>query len=158
MPLQVPLAQDVVTVKDAPGLVPADLHGYALRDPGPDHVADRRAPEVMEQPAREPCRLARGFPSPPKVSDRLPVPVEDPRDRAALLLCQGAGLVPQSAQGGPQTVGQDDGAPLAVLGSAGIKSIRPGPEVHPIPCQAQDFRLAPAERIGEREDVIQWGR
>jgi HK97 family phage major capsid protein len=38
--------------------VSGDLHGDRLRDAGPDEIADRRPPEIVEQLAGEPRRLA----------------------------------------------------------------------------------------------------
>jgi hypothetical protein len=48
---EVCLVHDVVAIKNAARLVPADGHGYALGNSGPDHVANRGASEVMKQTA-----------------------------------------------------------------------------------------------------------
>jgi hypothetical protein len=37
------LAHDVIALKNVPGFVPGNLHGYAFRDPGTDQVANSRA-------------------------------------------------------------------------------------------------------------------
>jgi len=45
---QVSLIDDIVAVKDAPGFMAGNHHGYPLRDPRPDHVPYRYSSEVME--------------------------------------------------------------------------------------------------------------
>ena len=47
------LVNYVVSVEDCPCLMPADLHGYTFRCPGPDHVPYCRPSAVVEEPARE---------------------------------------------------------------------------------------------------------
>ena len=43
------ITDNVVTLKDAPGLVSRDHHGHSLGDPGPYHVSYSRSPEIMEE-------------------------------------------------------------------------------------------------------------
>jgi hypothetical protein len=52
-------AGDVVAKKHAHGFVAADAHGHGLWNPSPDHVADCRPAEVMEEPPRHVRRSER---------------------------------------------------------------------------------------------------
>ena len=96
------LVDNVVPIKDAARLVPTDRHRHTLRDTGPNHVAHRRSPKVMEQAsdvtalaialrttgfsycpvacrtvisAQANCNASR-YPGFAQVSDRPPVPVK----------------------------------------------------------------------------------
>jgi len=57
------LVDDGIAVKHLGGPVPADHHCHVLRDPGPDHVAHGRAPEIVEDFALDPGLAAGGIPA-----------------------------------------------------------------------------------------------
>src|SRR5271157_2893166 len=74
--LLVALVHNVVPVEHRAGLVPADLHGHALRHAGANHVAHRSAAEIVKQLPGEPNLPAGSRPRLPYVSDRLSIVVE----------------------------------------------------------------------------------
>ena len=51
---QISIADDIIAIEDAVSLVATQFHGHALRNPGPDHVADRRPAEVVRNTAGAP--------------------------------------------------------------------------------------------------------
>ena len=93
------VGDDAVALEDADRLVPRHAHRHALIDAGRHEVADRRAPEVVEDERRphdrlslaiqdrtpsgvhlrasEPSRDARGFPGAAEVANRGAVPMKD---------------------------------------------------------------------------------
>src|SRR5262249_49330704 len=76
---EVRLTHDVVAIEDGAGAVPGDGHGHALGHAGADHVADGRAPHVVEELSRQPRTLAGRPPRLAEVADGLAVAVEDQR-------------------------------------------------------------------------------
>jgi hypothetical protein len=49
---QISIAHDIIAIEHAAGLVAAQFRGHALRNAGPDHVADGRSPEFVRDAAR----------------------------------------------------------------------------------------------------------
>jgi hypothetical protein len=49
--LQVLLTHYMVSVENGPGFVPGDLHGNSLGDPGSNHIPNRGATEIMQDPS-----------------------------------------------------------------------------------------------------------
>ncbi len=95
---EVRLADDVVAVEHRPRLVAGDRHRHPLGDPRPDHVADRRPPEVVEEPAAKTGGPARG---PPRLVEPLhpvgPLRVEEHPGQRSL-------AAPPAAEKGPLLV------------------------------------------------------
>jgi hypothetical protein len=63
---QVSIADDIIAIEYAAGLVPTEFHGHALWDAGADHVANGGPPEVVPDaprtPGRHPARCRTGRP------------------------------------------------------------------------------------------------
>lgn len=57
--------------------MPADAHRHALGDPGPDHVPDGRAPQIVEESACHVGDFASGAPCLADIPYGSAVPVED---------------------------------------------------------------------------------
>src|SRR4051794_36770993 len=75
-------------------LVAADLHGAFLRDSGPNHIANRRAPQIMDQQSRDTGTFARLFPCRFYFSDAVALPGNN--ERAVRLACGVGHLEPRS--------------------------------------------------------------
>ena len=59
---QIHITDDVGAVEGRADLVSGDHHGYALEDPGPDHVADRCSPRPHDQKTKAPENQGRRNP------------------------------------------------------------------------------------------------
>ena len=68
---QVLFADDVVALEYASGLVAGNRHGHSLGDAGANHVANRTAPEIMEQSFADLGILACGLPCLNKLLDSV---------------------------------------------------------------------------------------
>ena len=157
--VQVILADDVVAVEHTARLVPHDLHDRQLVDALAEHIPSGRVPEVMEQPPGEMRRLTGGLPRPVEVLNRLAfAPGEHPGDRPAGALFQGYGLLPQPAEHGQHLGCQRNRPRLLVLRGADFQPDATGLEIHPVPCEPEDFPPAPAIRIGEVAGSMQEGK
>jgi len=58
---QISVADDIIAIKNAAGLVAAQFHGHTLRNARSDHVADGGPPEVV----RDTAGASGGRPGPP---------------------------------------------------------------------------------------------
>jgi len=74
--LEILIADDVVALEDAPGLMPGKAHGHPLRATGLHHVANRCSPEIVKETALEPNFPAGSIPAPPKILDLPSLPLK----------------------------------------------------------------------------------
>src|SRR5581483_12295001 len=81
------VVHDVVAVEHAAGLVAAEFHRNAFGDAGAHHVANRSAPEIVNDNTAESSLPARCFPSLSKIADRFTVVLKHiPAIRTPLLV------------------------------------------------------------------------
>src|SRR5215467_14021765 len=164
--LEICRAHNVVAIKDRARSVTGHPHGDAFRDPGVDHIADRRPPEVMPQHPRAPGRPAGRQPGLPEVfspfSEHTRAPPtygchlhsaevrEHPRDDPAQALLKSVHADELGCKGGLEDCGQVYHAPLVVLRRARLQAERRGLEVHLTTLEREHLGLhPPPERVGD---------
>src|SRR5262249_27039425 len=118
---EIALVDDVVPLEDRAGLVSGELHRHALGDAASDHVPDRRAPEVMGNPAGEPRVPAGAPPRAPEVLDGPAASMEDPGDDPARLSLDRVRPGPLGVQEGGQLDGKRKLPGLLVLSVPGLQ-------------------------------------
>jgi hypothetical protein len=74
---------NVIAHKHGIGFMANDVHNHPFWDPGASHVPRRGPPEVMKEPPGDAGFATGRPPGFPEVTNRQPMPVEDPRDHAS---------------------------------------------------------------------------